>query len=133
MIAAFLVACLPAGLGGDETDGVAAPMVDGFSTDAVPPVGGSDTGVPASGGEPLAVTVDGTDAAVVHTFQEGCSSAFRGASAAVDGQTIRMTYDLDHTDDAPCDWTLRYTLSGIPAGDWTLLARDDSADFTVTP
>jgi hypothetical protein len=129
-----LLACLPAGLGADETDGVAEPEVAAFASSPAPPLEGPDTGSPTAGAGPLSVMVDGSSADVVHSFQDTCGAEFRGATAAVQERTITMTYLLDAgNDDAPCDWVLAYTLSGLTAGDWTLRAREDAVDFTVEP
>jgi len=129
-----LFACLPAGLGADETDGVAEPEVAAFASSPAPPLEGSDTGSATAGAGPLSVAVDGSSADVVHSFQETCGSEFRGATAAVQDGTITMTYLLDAgDDDAPCEWMLSYTLSGLTVGDWTLRAREDATDFTVEP
>jgi hypothetical protein len=129
-----LLACLLAGLGADETDGVAEPEVGAFAAGPTPPTSPDDTsGSPTTGGAPLTVTVHGAAVAVVHTFDEDCGAVFRGASAIADEGVVTVTYDFDDRDEVVCDWWITYTLTGLTAGDWTLRAREDAVDFTVEP
>lgn len=133
MILSLVVACLPVGLGGDETDGVTELGLAEFAASSEPPVtGGPDSGGPDAV-SPLSVTVDGNAVAVTHIVQESCGASFVGASVAVSGATATVSYDFSTVDDMPCAWALTYTLSGFSAGEWTLVAREDAVTFTVDP
>jgi len=49
-------------------------------------------------------------------------------------RTIRMIYEVTSSEISveTCSWTLEYVIHGVPAGEWTVEARGDSATTIVT-
>ncbi len=70
--------------------------------------------------------------AVVHDGMiEQCCADWR-FDPVISGDRIEVTYvDVGTTCDCMCTWTLEYTLTDIPAGDWTVSAAGSEVEVRV--
>jgi hypothetical protein len=77
---------------------------------------------------------DGYEISVTHAGVEAnCCAVFRSATAAVDGEDINITYDINEDDpcDCNCFYELTFKLTKAPSGDWTVNAGGASAEISL--
>ena len=130
-----LVACMAAGLGGEETDGVAdGAAFAGWDASSEGTVGddAADTGADTAAPELVATWVDGVIHCSHAMVASACSAPPEGRGWTIDGTLIDVAYATYTDGDAPCAFTVDYDITGeFAAGTWTVRANGDEATVVV--
>ena len=112
---------------------------DGDGDDTAPPAalgveGVTDLGCGSGGEDRLEATATAPgQVAVTHLgYADGCCPREVVPAVAVDGDTLRLSYTLvEDLCDCICSLDVAYTIVGVPAGDWTLMAVDGGLSTAV--
>jgi hypothetical protein len=119
--------------GGDASEDTSADASGGITLSA-----GEAAAVCGSGGDRLlTASPTGDPGAIIVThagFSMGCCPEFLRVSASANQatDTISIAYELGpDLCDCICTLDTAYSLSGIPAGEWTVTASEDSAAVSV--
>jgi hypothetical protein len=149
MFVLSLVACMAAGLGGEETDGIAGSddvstpafanweTTSETATDVGDTSGTADSGSGGDTGEVLAIGLVANWTGEAIHCQHGpvisaCSTPPAGGGWSTEGTTVNVRYAIYTDGDAPCAYTVDYDITGeFTSGTWTVRANGDEATVVV--
>jgi hypothetical protein len=145
MFVLSLVACMAAGLGGEETDGIvdaADPSFANWEATSETATGVGDTAPADSGaggdtGESPGIGLVATWTGEAIHCQHGpvisaCSTPPEGGGWSTEGTTVNVRYAIFTDGDAPCAYTVDYDITGtFTPGTWTIRANGDEATVVV--
>jgi hypothetical protein len=138
MLFLTLVACMAAGLGGEETDGITgfedwnAAEIGAASGDVDAGGGVGDSGELAEAVDLVASWIDGAIHCTHANVASACSAPPQGHGWTIDGTTVNVAFATFTDGDAPCAYTVAYDLTGdFAPGTWTVRANGAVATVVV--